>query len=105
MNTWRFSPWIFLFIASFEFLTEENKGMDWLSDWKEIRKGGAQRVKEGIKKEKAAMLKKKAAADQVRAKKVNAGGAEPKKSEPIPGEYREVIPPGRTSSADSEQHE
>ena len=95
----------FLFIDSFEFLTEENKGMDWLSDWKEIRKGGAQRVKEGIKKEKAAMLKKKAVADQVRAKKVNAGGAEPKKSEPIPGEYREVIPPGRTSSADSEQHE
>ena len=40
--------------------------MDWLSDWKEIRKGGAAKVKAGIKKEKH------------------------KKSEPIEGEYREV---------------
>ena len=56
----------FLYINSFEFLSEENKGMDWLSDWKEIRKGGAAKVKAGIKKEKH------------------------KKSEPIEGEYREV---------------
>ena len=95
----------FLFIDSFEFLTEGNKGQDWLSDWKEIRKGGAEKVKEGIKKEKAAMLKKNAAADQVRVKKGKAGGAAPKKSEPIPGEYREVSAPGKTSSADSEIHE
>ena len=56
----------FLFINSFEFVTDENKGMDWLSDWKEIRKGGAEKVKAGIEKEK------------------------PKKSEPVMGEYREV---------------
>ena len=31
----------FLFIESFEFLTEKNSGLDWLSDWKEIKKGGS----------------------------------------------------------------
>ena len=90
----------FLFIDSFEFLTEENKGMDWLSDWKEIRKGGAEKVKAGIEKEKTAMKKKKAAVEQAHAKKesvkeavpkkTDENGEKPKKSEPVRGEYREV---------------
>ena len=90
----------FLFIDSFEFLTEENKGMDWLSDWKEIRKGGASKVKAGIEKEKTVMKKKKASAEQAHVKKENAKesalkktggiGEKPEKSEPITGEYREV---------------
>ena len=90
----------FLFINSFEFLSEENKGQDWLSDWKEIRKGGAEKVKAGIEKEKTAIKKKKLSAEQAHAKKENAkeavpkktdeSGEKPKKSEPVMGEYREV---------------
>ena len=90
----------FLFIDSFEFLSEENKGQDWLSDWKEIRKGGASKVKAGIEKEKTVMKKKKASAEQAHVKKENAKesalkktggiGEKPEKSEPITGEYREV---------------
>ena len=33
----------FLFIESFEFLADGHTGQDWLSDWKEIRKGGTSR--------------------------------------------------------------
>ena len=74
--------------------------MDWLSDWKEIRKGGAEKVKAGIEKEKTAMKKKKAAIEQAHAKKesvkeavskrTDESGEKPKKPEPIMGEYREV---------------
>ena len=74
--------------------------MDWLSDWKEIRKGGASKVKAGIEKEKTVMKKKKASAEQAHVKKENAKesalkktggiGEKPEKSEPITGEYREV---------------
>ena len=53
----------FLFIESFEFLTEKNNGQDWLSDWKEIKKGGAE-PKKGKKSdsEKPELRKKKSAA-------------------------------------------
>lgn len=90
----------FLFIDSFEFLSEENKGQDWLSDWKEMRKRGTAKVKEGTEKEKTAMKKKKAPAEQAHAKKENVkeavpkktekSGEKPDKSEPVMGEYREV---------------
>ena len=40
----------FLFIDSFEFLSEENKGQDWLSDWKEIKKTGESGKKAAPKK-------------------------------------------------------
>ncbi len=61
----------FLFIESFEFLGDKTPGLDWLSDWKEIKKGGGKRVprssekvtaatKEGAPLKDSAALKKSA---------------------------------------------
>ena len=67
----------FLFIESFEFLADGHTGQDWLSDWKENRKGGTSRRKTESGTEKESAMKKKAEARR-------------KKSEPISGDYREV---------------
>ena len=80
----------FLFIESFEFLADGHTGQDWLSDWKEIRKGGTSRRKTESGTEKESAMKKKAEARR-------------KKSEPISGDYREVNADETVTSSEGNQ--